>query len=110
MHILSLYAYYGACSNHYLENSRESCGDTNSIIKCDGRTKEQIHGQTDTRTYDAVLIYMPSASWRGHNNINTVIVTLGAILVYKNFGQRDKHNVTIDRFISYNSLVYSVTS
>ena len=32
-------------SNHYLENCRRSCGDTNYTIKCDGRTHGQKHGR-----------------------------------------------------------------
>ena len=46
MHMLSLYPYYGANSNHYLENFRRSCRDTNSTIKCDGQTHGRMYGKT----------------------------------------------------------------
>ena len=39
VHMLSLYSYYGASFNPYLENYR-SCGDIHSTIKCDDRTTD----------------------------------------------------------------------
>ena len=48
-------------SNHYLENCRSSCGDTNSTIQYDAHTDGRTHtGRKDVRMTEGKTIGLPS--------------------------------------------------
>ena len=56
-------------SNHYLENCRRSCGDTNSTIKCDG----WMDGHTDVRITKGKTICPIPLCGKGIVNILNVV-------------------------------------